>query len=66
MNLADELRHCAQDLAGYVADRAVGRERDPSNAAVAVLGEGLVPVQVERDDERARGVGCRQWVGLGR
>ena len=43
---------------------AVGRQRDAPPAAVAVLGDRLVGVQVQRHHERARAVGRRQREGL--
>jgi hypothetical protein len=58
------LAHGAEQLAGDRADGPVRRERDPRLAPVAVLGDGLAAVQVERDDERPGAVGRRQRVRL--
>ena len=47
-------------LAGDVGDGTVGRERLRVDATVAVLDHGVVVMEVERDDERARAVGRGQ------
>jgi hypothetical protein len=54
--LPREIQHLASDR----ADRAVRRERYAPAAAGTVLDDRLVRMQVERDRERARSVGCRQ------
>src|SRR4029077_9518619 len=53
-----------EDVAGDGGDRGVGGERDALRAPVAVLHDGGVLAQVERDDKRARTVGRGQRGGL--
>ena len=57
---ADRRHHLARD----VADGAVRCQCDASRAAVAVLGDRLMGVQVQRDDQRARAVRRREREGL--
>jgi hypothetical protein len=57
---SDELADRGEEIARDVADGAVGRQRDAPRAAVAVLGDRLVPVQIQRDDERPGTVGRRE------
>ena len=46
-----------QDLARDIGDGAVGHERRTLRSTVAVLDHGVVVVEVECHDERARAVG---------
>jgi hypothetical protein len=57
---AEGLEQIARDF----SDGPVGSEPNPCHPPVAVLGESFVRVQVERDHERPRAVGRRQWKRL--
>ena len=61
---ARRARRAADELARHLADRAVGHQRDPADAAVAVLDDRLMALEVESDHEGARAVGRRQRQGL--
>ena len=61
---ACEVVHGGQQLAGHLGNGTIGRERDLERAPVAVLDDRIVALQIERNDERARSVGCRQREGL--
>ena len=64
LHRADEVADGSQQLARHVGDRPVGGERDARRSTVGVLGDRVVGVQVERDDQRAGAVGRRQRQGL--
>jgi hypothetical protein len=49
---ADEVGDRTQRAPGYVADRAVWRERDAVSASIAVFSNHLVAVEVQCDDQR--------------
>jgi hypothetical protein len=59
LHRAAELTHGGQHVARHVGHRPVGGERDPGRPPVVVLGDRLVAMQVQRDDDRAGAVGRR-------
>ena len=61
---ADEVAHGGQQLACHVGDGAIGGQRDAVRSTVGVLGDGVVAVEVQRDDQCAGAVGRRQRQGL--
>ena len=64
LDRASEVTDRREHPAGHRADRSIGRQRDTPHASFAVLDDRFVGVQVERDDDRTRAVGCRQWKRL--
>ena len=48
----------AQQLARHLGDGPVGAQRDGVRATVAVLGDGVMVVEIERHDQRAGVIGC--------
>ena len=59
-----EVAYRGEQLAGHLGNGPVRREGDPPGAPVAVLGDRIVTLQIERHDERTRSVGCRERQGL--
>ncbi len=60
LHRAAEVAHGGEHVARHVGHRPVGGQRDPGLPPVAVLGDRLVALEVERDDDRAGAVGRRQ------
>ena len=59
-----QLIHRSQYLTCDLTHRSVGGEGGASRAPVAVLDDGLVGSQVERDHQHAGPVARREWEGL--
>ena len=59
-----QVRDRVEQMASDFGDRSVGPQSDAMDSAVAVLGDGVMSVQIERDDECAGPVGGGQWEGL--
>ncbi len=60
----DKVLDRVEQMASDFGDRSVGLQGDAMDPAVAVLGDGVMGVQVESDDECAGPVGGGQGEGL--
>jgi hypothetical protein len=59
-----KVRDRVEQMAGDFGDRSVGLQSDAMDSAVAVLGDGVMGVQVEGNDKCAGLVRSGQWEGL--
>ena len=64
MHRPAEVADGSQQVARHVGDRPVRAEWDALRSTVGVLGDRVMGVQVERNDQRAGAVGSRQRQGL--